>query len=277
MNLHKVVERFSTETFVNPYDEAQTLKGTIKPFTEATNSGPASRRRILEMMPSETMFSEHIVRHGSTTYVVGGRNVDHWRGTEVRAKYPILPCDLTMRVGSVAQVLTDTLPTRLLYCYPHLVRHQIYDEEASWMQSGFSLYFGKSEDFVMGQVAHEQGSHRYFRFRSQPYLDGALFQTIEAILVDNPIQTVSYSRETGYDPVTDTITEGTVVDVTVFFEDAFVAFDHTSERYSMLKAGDKNITVVLANAPRTGETFDDYSILSVDVVGTGCYSCHCRR
>lgn len=52
MNLHQVTAKYMTETFIDPYGVGASFKGAIRPFAEVTNSGPSSRRRILETLPS---------------------------------------------------------------------------------------------------------------------------------------------------------------------------------------------------------------------------------
>ena len=112
--------------------------------------------------------------------------------------------------------------------------------------------------------------------QSDPHLDGALFQVAEALLLEAPLQTLSYVKAAGYNPATDTITNGTTASVPAFVEDAYFCYDHTSERRALLKPGDKNITFNHTSAPAASDTIGGYKILSIDPL-TGGYSCHCRR
>lgn len=276
MNLHSTVSRFSTGTFTDPYDEGAEIVGAIRPFAEVTNSGPSSRRRVLETPPDQEMFANRVIYTGEEYMIVGAENVDHWKGNVIRLKYPVLPCDFTSKLASVLQVITSTLPTRNTYAYPHYARGPIFDSESSQVFSAFTLYFSSAETVTKGMVA-VQGSN-YYRIRSDSHLDGASFRVAEAIQVSSPVQSLSYIRKTGYNPTTDTITNGSTTTVVAFVEDAYVAYDHTSERYAELKPGDKNITFLpTGGVPQAGETVGSYRILTIDTLTGPVYSCHCRR
>lgn len=276
MNLHNVVARYQTETFTDPYGLSPALTGAIRPFAEVTNSGPSSRRRILETLPGVTIPTDSAVRHGGVTYIVGGKNVDYWRNEEIRWKYPILPCDLTMRTGSVAQILASTLPAKIYYCYPHFVRGSVLDTESSEVWSNFSLYCSMAVPLNRNSIILTSAG-KYYRLRSAPFFDGAQFQVAEALELDAPLQSLTYVRNTGYDPVTDTITSGGSTVTPCFVEDAYLAYDHTSERHAHLEPGDKTITLKPAQPVRAGETVGEYKILTIDMDADGCSVCHCRR
>lgn len=275
MNLHNTVARYMTETFVDPYHTATSFLGAIRPFSEVTNSGDASRRRVLETQPTVTMFSDRVIRRGSEYFLVGGLNVDMWRGAAIRHKYPLVMADMQVTIGSINEVITNVVPSRVVYAGPQYSRGTIMDSEASDTQSIFSFIFPSPEVVAKGEIVI-QGSN-YWKLRQAPYLDGALFLVAEAILLEAPKQTLSYVSKTGYNATTDTITNGSTTSITTFVEDAYLAYDHTSERYSELQPGDKNITCRPAAAPKPGETLGAYKILTVDTQTDGSYSCHCRR
>lgn len=274
MNLHKTVQRFSTESISDPYGVGASFLGSIRPFNEITNSGPSSRRRILETVPTVAMFTNYVVQHAGTIYIVGGKNTDSWRGEVIRSKYPILPCDVTGRIATVQQILTAAIPAKVVYAYPHFAKRAAVEDEESEVDSRFYLYMSMAETIAKGQIVI-QGS-KYYRVQSDPHLDGALFQVVEALLLDSPVQTLTYVKATGYNPATDTITNGTTAPVTSFVEDAYLCYDHTSERRALLKPGDRNITFNHASPPVAGDTIGGYKILSIDTI-TGAFSCHCRR
>ena len=274
MNLHKTVEKFSTETLTDPYTPGASFKGAIRPFTESTNSGPSSRRRVLETTPAVTMFSNYVIQHGNTVYVVGGKNIDNWRGQQIRIKYPILPCDTASRIATVMQILTATIPSRVVYAHPHYAKRAASADEDSEVDSRFYLYMSQAETISKGKIV-VQGS-RYYRVNSDPYLDGALFQVVEALQLEAPVQTLTYVKATGYNPATDTITNGTTASVTAFVEDAIFAYDHTSERHAQIEPGDRNITFTHTSAPVAGDTIGGYKILTIDAISGG-FSCHCRK
>ena len=52
MNLSKAVERFTLETLSDPYGVGGTIKGHLSVFDDEKSSGPTSRRRIIETLPT---------------------------------------------------------------------------------------------------------------------------------------------------------------------------------------------------------------------------------
>lgn len=274
MNLFKVVEKYMTEVFTDPASTAS-IRGAVRPFAEVTNSGPASRRRILETAPATIMFPSYTVRVGGQIYVVGGKNVDFHHDTPIRNKYPILPSDAVMRVGTVAQAISGTTPTANVYGYLHYVKGSVIDSQDSKIVSNFSIYGSHSDiTFARDKVVLCDG--KYYKIRSTPYYDGSLFTVAESIELDSPLQTMALTRSTGYDPVADTILSGSTESMTVFVENAYFAYDHTSERYAELKPGDKTITIVSATRPKVGDTIGKFRILTIDDAADGSFVCHCR-
>lgn len=274
MNLHNVTSKFSTVTCSDPYAVGTAFAASLRKFSDATNSGPASRRRILVTAPSVTMFSTRVVTIGGVNFIVGGQNKDLWRGSVVRTKYPLIPADLTFQSATVYRVLTSSIPSRLLYMFPSYARGSVIDTESSSIQSNFYVICSQYETLTKGMIL-KQGS-KYYRIRNTPYLDDAQFQVAEVVLLDGPLQTLTFVKNAGYNPTTDTITNGTSSSVAAFVEDAYLAYDHTTERHAALKPGDKNITIATAQAPVARDRIGAYSILSVETITGPAYSCHCR-
>lgn len=275
MNLHNTVSKFSTVACTDPYGAGTAFSAALRKFSDSTNSGPASRRRILVTAPAVTMFSTKVVTANSVNYIVGGANKDQWRGSTVRIKYPLIPADLTFQAATVYQVLTSTIPSRLLYMAPSYAKGSVLDSESSAVHSNFYVICSQYETLSKGMIL-KQGS-KYYRIKNTPYLDDAQFQVAEATLLDSPLQTLTFIKKAGYNPATDTITNGSTASIAAFVEDAYLFYDHTSERYESLKPGDKNITIAPASAPAAGDLIGTYSVLSIDTVSGPAYSCHCRR
>ena len=275
MNLRDTVTRFATETCSDPYGVGAAFNAALRKFSDSTNSGPASRRRILVMSPDVSMFSPRVIRVAGLDYIVGGPNKDQWRGEVIRVKYPLIPADLTFQVGSIRQVITNALPARLIYMSPSYAKGTVADEESSAMHSNFYVICSQYETLAKGQIL-KQGS-KYYRIKNNPYLDDAQFQVVEAVLLESPLQTLTFVKNAGYNPATDTITNGTSASISAFVEDAYLAYDHTTERYQSLKPGDKNITIAPAQAPVARDKIGDYLILTIETLSGPAYSCHCRR
>ena len=118
----------------------------------------------------------------------------------------------------------------------------------------------------------------YYRIKSDTWIDGAGFKNVVVIQLDDPLQSVTVTQKSSYDPITDSMTNGSMFTGTsVFIEDAYYCYTNESERYTQLKPGDKNITFGLTTVPKAGDSVGDYSILTVDDVSEDIYSCHCRK
>ena len=276
MNLHRTITKFMTDTFVDPYDSTSSIKGAVKVFNEVTNSGPSSRRRILETEPGVTLFTNRVVKRDSEIFLVGAANADTWRGEALRNKYPILPVDRTVVVATLAQILAPALPTRVTYSYPHYTKSISLDLQESEQGSNFTLFFSTAEAVAKGQIVIFSGNS-YYRVRNDPYVDGAGFQVASAVLLSTPLQTLTLSRVGGYDVTLDTVTAASTASVSAFVEDAYLSYDHTSERFAQIKPGDKTITVRPSLPPKVGDSLGAFKILSVDPGADDVSVCHCRR
>lgn len=274
MNLATTVDRFMTMQFTDPYTVGASLYGAIRPYAEGVNSSLSTRRRVLETAADTTMFADRVLSFDGDHYVAGTDNPDVHRGVVLRRKYPILPGTSTARAGSTLQTITAAIPSRSIYSYLHFVRGSVYDYESSDVRSGFDLYHSSVESFGKGSIVFI--SPQYYRVKNVPYIDGVGFRVAELQLVEGGLQTLSYVRATGYDPMTDTITAGTTTSVSALVEAAVTYYDHSSERHAQIEPGDMNITFKPTVTPRAGETVGGYSILAVDVDESGCFSCHCR-
>ena len=276
MNLHRLIGRFMTEAFTDPYNPATpAIKGAVRSYVDRSNSEPSSRRRILELMPDVGMFSGYVLMNNGMPYIAGYQNIDMWEGSIIRHKYPILPAEQIFKAATANQVLTSALPSRDIYGYFHFLKGAFIPAQESSMFSDFSIYCSKMEALAKGLIIVASG--KYYRAHGSPFLDGAGFQVIKVMELDAPLQTMSYVRKAGYDPVTDAYTTGGTSNISAFVEEAYLAYDHTSERFAKLAPGDRTITVKPAQAPRVGETIGTYRILAIDTDADGCSVCHCRR
>jgi len=276
MNLRTAVERFTVETVTDPYGVGGTIKGHLSVFDDEKSSGGSTRRRILETLPTYAMFSSNCISHAGKTYIVGSPNYDFHRDVVIRAKYPAIPCDFTYKVATILQILAGTVTSTNTYASLDQTKVSVADSETSWPVVMFLGFFQALESISKGQILLTGST--YYKIKSDPYLDGAGFKNAELLLLASPVQTVTYTQVSGYNHVTETVINGASYPNTkVFSEDAYYCYEHTSERYTQLKPGDKNITFKPSVTPKAGDTIGAYKILSVDTVADGSFSCHCRK
>lgn len=276
MNLTKSVKRFTLETITDPYGIGGSIKGHLSVFDDEKSSGVSTRRRILETLPTYTMYSTSCITHNGIKYIVGTPNYDYHKGSVVRVKYPVTPCDFQYKVASILQILTSAVTETVTYAFLDQTKTSVADSETSSAVTSFTAFFQALEAIAKGQIL--VNGPTYYRVKSDTWVDGAGFKNAEVVLLSAPLQTVSYTQLSGYDTVTDTIVNGsTFANTKVFVEDAYYSYERTSERYAQLKPGDKNITFKPSVVPKAGDTIGVYKILTVDTLSDTSYSCHCRR
>lgn len=276
MNLSKSVERFTLEELTDPYGVGSPMYGHLSVFEDEKSSGVATRRRIIETLPTYTMYSTGCVSHSGTVYIVGDSNFDYHKGAVVRVKYPAIPCDAEFKIASILQILTNTVTTRVSYISISQDKNAVADSETSFATTMYTAFMpsfesiGKRDILISGSL--------YFRVKSDPWVDGAGFKNVSAVLLSSPLTSLTFTRISGYDPITDTIVNGAAYPNTpVFIEDAYYSYENNSERYQQLKPGDKNITIKPSVTPKSGDIIGSYKALTIDSLTDGTFSCHCRK
>lgn len=275
MNLLKSIDRFTTDTFSDPFGTGGSLKGKLSVYDDEKSSGESTRRRLLETLPTYAMFSSNCVSLGGQAYIIGSPNYDFHKGTATRIKYPVIPCE-AYKLSSVLQILNGTIPVNNVYAALDQTKNSVADSETSFAVTVLTAFFQSLESVSKGQILSKGNS--YYRVKSDAYVDGAGFKNAEIILLSSPVKSVTYTQISGYDVITDAIVNGSsFANTAVFVEDAYYCYDHSSERFSQIKPGDKNITFKPAVTPKAGDTVGGYKILSVDVLSDTSFSCHCRK
>lgn len=274
MNLCKSVDRYTTEIFTDPYGVGGSIKGKLSIFEDEKSSGVATRRRILETLPTYIMYSTNCVLHNEIVYIVGTPSFDYYKDYIVRAKYVAIPCD-SFYVGTVKEILSVTYSEMPVYLFIDLSRLAVADSETTDAVNILTAYLPSLQDINKGDIVFN--GFDFYKVRSHSVIDGAGFKNVELVQLENPVRIMNFVQKAGYDVATDSIVNSTSVnDKTVFVEDAYYCYDRTSVRYNKLEPGDKNITVDLGIIPKAGDTIGEYKILSAELTSGGAYSCHCR-
>lgn len=275
MNLLRSVERFAFDDVTDPYGVGSPMKGRLSVFDDEKSSGVSTRRRVLETLPSYVMYPTMCVTHNGVIYIVGEGNYDRHRDVTIRIKYPVIPCDTASYIASVEEILSNTVTTTPTYAFYDPSRNAVADSETTFPVSIFSVLMPAYENISVRDILVYDG--KYFRVRSVGFIDGAGFQVVEANLVEDPLQSMTFEQKSGYDPITESMVTGASYPSTVtFVESIYYNYIHKNERFVDVQPGDKVITSVLAVVPKSGDMFDDFKVLSVSTVGTSTYACHCR-
>ena len=275
MNLAKSVDRYTSETLTDPYGIGGSIKGKFSVFDDEKSSGVATLRRVLETLPTYTMYSSNCVKHNDTVYIVGSPSYDFHKNYAVRVKYPVIPCPKTYFLGTVKELIDDNYSKDDVFAFVDLSRAAVADSETTDAVNILVAYLPALQAINKGDILFN--STEFYRVKGFSVIDGAGFQNVELTQLDTPLNIVTFTQKSGYDVATDSIVNATVLTgTTVFIEDAYYYYDRTSSRYNKIEPGDKNITLSVELIPKAGDTIGDYKILSVDTTYGGAYSCHCR-
>ncbi len=277
MKLTDTVKYFTTEIFTSAFDVNTTFNGKINPFAEVTNSGSTASRRILETEFGTSIPAGRVViSPAAEKYIVANKNIDFWGGSAVRAKYPILPVSVMGSVGSVSEVLADSIADEAVYCYPFFARRIPNDKERSDYFTGYELYFSSEKTFIRSDIVVLGGDH--YRLTTDTWIDSAGYSVAQSVKLEDPMQDLDFVGNSAYNPVTDTYTLTTISDVTCLVEYIELDYVHEALGYKKLEVGDRAISFLKSEVAScaVGDSIGDYEIMSVDS-NTSHWQVHGRK
>jgi hypothetical protein len=119
---------------------------------------------------------------------------------------------------------------------------------------------------------------KYYRLKTDTWADGAGFSVAQAILIENPLRTLSVViNGTAYNATTDSYVAGTPANVLCFVEPLREDYEFVSPAFESVKPGDKAISLLKAAATvKANDIVGDYKIVSVRDQGTWL-TCHGRN
>ena len=235
MDLRDAASFFDNELFQNYFSSSEEFYGQVGPFTDSTRSGPATSRRVLSVAYDVTIPTRKVVKMVSSgrIYILGILNEDYWYDEVIRKKYPMIPVETQASVGNVGQHLAVTGLASDIFMFLTYVRRVPLEEESSLFYAGYEVHFS-SYDTIANDAVIKFGND-YFRVKVASSIDGAGFGMCEAVKLDNPLTTATYTKKSApYDPVTDSYASTVVSGVQVFIEPAQFNFLFT---YPSLEKG----------------------------------------
>lgn len=277
MDLRDVAKFFDTEVFKD-YFGSSTFYGQVGPFAESTRSGPATPRRVLSVAPDVTIPTRKVVTmvNSGRHYIIGLLNEDYWQNTVIRKKYPMIPVETQARVGNVGTHLAGVGFSTDIFMFMMYVRRVPLEEESSLFYAGHEVYFSAYETIANDSII--KFGNDYFRVKVASSIDGAGFGMCEAVKLDTPLGTVTYTKKgTVYDPVTDTYPPTVIAGVTAFIEPTRFNFLFTYPAFEKVEPGDKTISVLktAVDVAKAGDTVGSRNVLAVRD-GSTYWILHCR-
>lgn len=267
MNLSDVAKVFNTQVFTDAYG-VDTFNGQILPYSDSVRSGPSTRRRILEVAPDVTIPTEKTVTTGSDIYILAEGNPDFYNGSSIRIKHPILPVDTQYVFRTVGEILTGSGGTTGVYMAPSQIRREILEEQSEFV-GRYELYFSPYYSVPTGIIFHS--GTKYYRVREASRVDDIGFGVAEAVIVEDPISSVSViTKGTELNPTTDDYVSTTTTDVSIFEEYISLNFQHEALGYVRLSPGDKALSFLKSQVAsiKPNDTVGDFLVKAVSDEGT---------
>lgn len=266
MELLDAVDLFTTETFTDVITPTTSFKGKLAPFTEITNSGPSSERRILETLPTVTLpESRAVTSPAGQVFIAGYKNEDFWDGALIRNKYPVIPSRGVGIVGSAGEMLAVSIDMDYsVHSYPYFVRREILGQDQSDFLSGYEIYMPSPKFFVRGLVLWV--NDEFYRLKTDTWIDGAGFSVAQAVKLETPLQNMDIVLSgTDIDPVTDSYPSTRLQNVKVFIESLLTNYDFVTPTFTGIEAGDKAISFLSNDVPgiKVNDQIGDYRIISL--------------
>jgi len=277
MDLRDAAKFFDKEIFKDYYSSS-TFYGQVGPFAESTRSGPATPRRVLSVAPDVSIPARKVVKMVSSgrNYIVGILNEDYWFNGVIRKKYPMIPVDTQVRLGNVGTHLAGSGYSSDVFMFLTYVRRVPLEEESSLFYAGYEIHFSAYETVANDSII--KFGNDYFRVKVAASIDGAGFGMCEAVKLESPMTTVTYTKKgTVYDPATDTHGSTVLAGVAAFIEPTRFNFLFTYPAFEKVEPGDKTVSVLktAVNAAKAGDTVDARNVLAVRDAST-YWVLHCR-
>jgi hypothetical protein len=278
MTLYEAAKFFDSAVFSDAFTPTTTFAGQLLPFPDSRNSGPSTRRRILEVAPDVVIPAKRSIKESNTSqvYIVAGASTDLFRGQSIRTKYPVTPAHGLFDYGTIGQFLANTGFSTDLYADLNYIRRFITEDKSS-TEGGYEMLFGSSYYLVRGTVVRTGG--RYYMATQDSRVEHSGFEIVEAVELRDPIKTQNIVIQgTTYNPTTDSYNSTTVSNATTFVTEGVLDFDHEALGFIPIEAGDKTISVLKTTASTlsVGSTIGNYKVLSKVDRGT-YFSTHARR
>ena len=276
MTLFDVALAGNTEQFRDTYGTA-TFYGQVMLFNESVRSGPAARRRIIEVGPDVVVPSKMTVTEVSTNqvFVLAEGSTDWYKGVPIAVKHPAIPIDTTYSLRTVEQVLAGTVVSELMYAMPSYIRRVIIEDTSDYLGGYEMVYSSYYMPIPAGSIFYGDG--KYFRCRENSRKDDLGLGVSEVVELVSPLQTLAYKALT-YVPVTDTFTEATSKNVQAFVVPLYLNFTHEVLGSPKIEDGDVALTVLKSaiTTLKTNEKVGTYLVISVESSGNS-WVAHCRR
>ena len=263
MTLKDVARYADNVVFTDTYGSA-TFRGQILLFNDSTRSGPAAKRRILDVAPEVTIPTRRTITDSAgNIYLVSVPSYDYYNGTAIRAKYPIVPSEGVATVRTIGQVLANSGGTTDLHVDFSFLRRVVIEDKSSFEQ-GFDVYFSRYNTINVGEII-VFGS-KYYKARQDSRYDEVGFSAVEVVQIRSPLSTLTFqAKGSTYNASNDNYTPPAAISsVSTFIEYSHFDFEHAALGYTKVEPGDKAISFLktAVTSVKSGDKIGNYNILN---------------
>jgi hypothetical protein len=278
MTLYEAAKFFDAEVFEDVFDDRVRFSGQFLPFPDSRNSGPSTRRRILETAPGVILPAKGTFReiNSGEVFIAAGATYDSFHGRNIRAKRPVTTAVGMYSYGTPGQILANTPAGSDLYLDLNYIRRFIHEDQATY-DSGYELVFHSS--YIVNRDYVVTNGTKYYQAMQDSHVEHSGFEICEAVELYNPKITATISAQgTTYNATTDTYTQTSYSNVPIFIVNGILEYHHEALGFVPIEAGDKTISVLKSAVPSlgVGSKVNSYKVISVSDKGT-YWLCHGRR
>ena len=278
MTLYEAARVFDSFVFEDVFDSTFQFAGQFLPFPDSRNSGPSTRRRILETAPDQAMPPRGTIKETASgeVYIVAGPSNDFFRDEQIRTKRPITPSQGLFNVGTPGEVLASTFSSDPLYLDLNYIRRFV-NEDKAFYENGYEMVFSHYYFVPRGSIF--TNASKYYQTMQDSHVEHSGFEIVETVELYSPITTATIvTQGTTYNPVTDSYNSTTYTNVSIFVVNGVLDFEHESLGSLPIETGDKTISVRKSTAAllSIGSKIGNYRVLSMTDKGT-YWSCHARK
>lgn len=246
MKLHRVAKRFNDTPCRDAYTGELLFKGQLGVYTEAVRDGITTQRRVLELAPDTELPPRGVIEFEGENWILGGGNIDTFKGTTIREKFPIHESKGLANVMNPLQFLEGEDGT-LAHAGFVFVKTNKEVEESSNEFNQSTMYFSMSEQIKAHQII-TQNDRTYIVKETYPATAGHLGVIVEEI--DEPALEVVETKGRR-NPITEQYEEGQKITIArLRWQTDFQYFSKMTPTFTR---GDIQVITATTNAMKVGD------------------------
>lgn len=148
MNLHNAAKRFDKTVCADAYNPANTFLGQLDLFDDSKRDGATVDRRILSVASDVVIPSRRTLTVEGSTWMVGQKNIDSFRGSPIRHKYILHECEQIGLLRTPKQFLAAG--GLAVYASTLWVKDNKEGDTSSGLYTFVNAYFAKGEPVDVG-------------------------------------------------------------------------------------------------------------------------------